>query len=251
MRMLGMVSCLQAAPATADPVEGAKKDVPPSVLLLRCSARFPRTWQDLAAAQTVRDMAIRRLEAAQSRLETEQDALQFVWAQRKNAVANSAEAEKWETQVERAEEKVERAEEKVDRAMVEVKQAEEKVALAMVEVKQADEKVDRAKVEVKQAEEKVGRARAGGFCVLLAVAFDLHSRMVVVSVRSTVFCFLGSCSHLGKDPVVVKLSPLRSLGAFRSGGALGCFRFHKKCGCTCFTAWKRHLCGSGKGVTQI
>ena len=141
--MLGMVSCLQAAPATADPVEGAKKDVPPSVLLLRCSARFPRTWQDLAAAQTVRDMAIRRLETAQSRLE-------FVWAQRKNAVANGAEAEKWE------------------------------------------EKVDRAMVEVKQAEEKVGRARAGGFCVLLAVAFDLHSRMVVVSVRSTVFCFLGS-----------------------------------------------------------
>ena len=189
-------------------------------------------------------MAIRRLETAQSRLETEQDALQFVWAQRKNAVANSAEAEKWETQVERAEEKV-------DRAMVEVKQAEEKVALAMVEVKQADEKVDRAMVEVKQAEEKVGRARAGGFCVLLAVAFDLHSRMVVVSVRSTVFCFLGSCSHLGKDPVVVKLSPLRSLGAFRSGGALAASGFIKKCGCTCFTAWKRHLCGSGKGVTQI
>ena len=31
----------QAAPATADPVEGAKQDVPPSVLLLRCFARFP------------------------------------------------------------------------------------------------------------------------------------------------------------------------------------------------------------------
>ena len=31
----------RAAPATADPVEGAKQDVPPSVLLLRCFARFP------------------------------------------------------------------------------------------------------------------------------------------------------------------------------------------------------------------
>ena len=36
-----MVSCLQAAPAqTADPVEDAKKAVPPRVLLLRCFACF-------------------------------------------------------------------------------------------------------------------------------------------------------------------------------------------------------------------
>ena len=173
-------------------------------------------------------MAIRRLEAAQSRLETEQDALQFVWAQRKNAVANSAEAEKWETQVERAEEKVERAEEKVDRAMVEVKQAEEKVALAMVEVKQADE-------------EKVGRARAGGFCVLLAVAFDLPP----------CFAFWGHALISARIPSSSSCLHCVHWGLFGVEGLLAASGFIKKCGCTCFTAWKRHLCGSGKGVTQI
>ena len=158
MRMLGMVSCLQAAPATADPVEGAKKDVPPSVLLLRCSARFPRTWQDLAVAQSVRDLAIRRLDTAQ-------DVLEFVSARWKDAAQAKIieDEERWKVEVTQAEEKV--------------KQAEEKV-------KQADEKVDRAKVEVKQAEEKVGRAKAGGFCVLLAVAFGLHSRKVVLRFRA-------------------------------------------------------------------
>ena len=121
------------------------------MLLLRCSARFPRTWQDLAVAQSVRDLAIRRLDTAQ-------DVLEFVLARWKDAAQAKIieDEERWK---------------------VEVGQAEEKV-------KQAEEKVDRAKVEVKQAEEKVGWAKAGGFCVLLAVAFGLHSRKVVLRFRA-------------------------------------------------------------------
>eukprot|EP00439_Symbiodinium_sp_Y106_P000322 s9928_g1.t1 len=90
----------EPAPATADPVEGAK--------------------QDLAAARQLRDLAI-------SGLQTAQDALQFVRAQWENAVqANDTEAaEKWETKVERAEATVDRAKVELDRAKQEVEKAKE------------------------------------------------------------------------------------------------------------------------------
>ena len=183
----------------------------------KAARRNVEEQEDLAAARRVQNVAINELETAQQAFTV----LQNVWLQEFKANGNTEEAKQAEAKKDKAEKKVEKAEQKVKKATQEVEKAR-KAASASVQ--------------------------AGA---VVAVALDLHSRTVVVSVRSTVFCFLGSCSHLGKDPVVVKLSPLRSLGAFRSGGALGCFRFHKKLCCTCFTAWKRHLCGSGKGVMQI
>ena len=104
---------------------------------------------------------------------------------------------------------------------------------------EAEAKLKRAKKEFEEAEQKygskasvqAGRGQAGGLLhvellLLTLVCTPAWSSCVFVGVHRC--CFLGSCSPLGKDPLVVKLSPLRSLGAFRRGGALGCFRFHKK-----------------------
>ena len=138
-------------------------------------------------------------------------------------------------------------------------------------IKEAEKNVDKVKRDVDKAEEQFQKAaegsrrkkqkfqqrhlrRPGGLCAsacaVVAVAFDLHSRMVVVRFRGC--CFLGSCSPLGKDPLVVKLSPLHVgewRGLFGADGLLAASGFTQIC-CTCFAAWKRHLCGSGKGVTQ-
>ena len=63
-------------------------------------------------------------------------------------------------------------------------------------------------------------------------------------------CVLGCCFPLSKNPLVVKLSSLCWLAALRgAGGSFGAegswlLQVSRKSGCTCFTEWKRHLCGS-------
>ena len=99
---------------------------------------------------------------------------------------------------------------------------------AETKLQDAETKLEKAKKELKEAEQKyaakasvqAGRVQAGASAfAVVAVAFGLqHSRVCFRAVHRC--CFLGSCSPLSKDPLVVKLSPLRSLrgvaGAFRS-----------------------------------
>ena len=107
-------------------------------------------------------------------------------------------------------------------------QVKQELNEAKKELREANREVDKAKQEVEKAEQKyaakasvqAGRVQAGASAfAVVAVAFGLqHSRVCFRAVHR--FCFLGSCSPLSKDPLVVKLSPLRSLrgvaGAFRS-----------------------------------
>ena len=111
--------------------------------------------------------------------------------------------------------------EKADKVKQELKDAETKL-------QDAETKLEKAKKELKEAEQKyaakasvqAGRVQAGASAfAVVAVAFGLqHSRVCFRAVHRC--CFLGSCSPLSKDPLVVKLSPLCSLrgvaGAFRS-----------------------------------
>ena len=117
-----------------------------------------------------------------------------------------------------------------------IKEAEKSVDKAKRDVDKAEEQFQKAAERLKEEEAKVSAAapaQAGGlvrFCMCSCCCclwFALPQGRLAFSCGPP-FGFLGSCSPLGKDPLVVKLSPLRSLGAFRSGGALGCFRFHKK-----------------------
>ena len=96
--------------------------------------------------------------------------------------------------------------EKADKVKQELKDAETKL-------QDAETKLEKAKKELKEAEQKyaakasvqAGRVQAGASAfAVVAVAFGLqHSRVCFRAVHR--FCFLGSCSPLGKDSPVVKL----------------------------------------------
>ena len=76
----------------------------------------------------------------------------------------------------------------------------------------AKKELEEAKKELKEAEQKydakasvqAGRG-PGGFCVQLLLLTLVCSTPACVFVRSTVVCFLGSCSALSKGHLVVKL----------------------------------------------
>ena len=84
---------------------------------------------------------------------------------------------------------------------------------AETKLQDAETKLEKAKKELKEAEQKyaakasvqAGRVQAGASAfAVVAVAFGLqHSRVCFRAVHR--FCFLGSCSPLGKDSPVVKL----------------------------------------------
>ena len=252
---------IQAASAqTAGPIKYATKAVRPGVLLVcasafgsadcglcpgraaanerggssqnrkqMCSANGKRTGKHPCArqdlARRVQEVAIKQLETAQQAVTTAQQAVTTA----QQAVTTAQEVVGRLTTLWLAERPS--GSEKANLLKQELNEAQQNYGMAQQKYAEAQQKYEEAQQNCKAASASIqaGRVQAGASaCAVVAVAFDLHSRTVVVSVRSTVFCFLGSCSHLGKDPVVVKLSPLRSLGAFRSGGALGCFRFHKK-----------------------
>ena len=114
-------------------------------------------------------MALSRVERAEERAAE----MQKQW-QQALAAGNNLKAEQWEKKLEDAEQELKVAEAKLEKA----------------------EQKYEAKASV-----QAGRGQAGvSTCAVVAVAFDLHSRMVVVRfVRSNRFCFLGSCSPLSKD----------------------------------------------------
>ena len=93
------------------------------------------------------------------------------------------------------------------------KELKKELKEAKKELKEAKTELKEAKKELKEAEQKyeakasvqAGRVQAGASAfAVVAVAFGLqHSRVCFRAVHR--FCFLGSCSPLGKDSLVVKL----------------------------------------------
>ena len=133
------------------------------------------------------------------------DALQAVWLQHE-ASGNTEEAKQ---------------------AYAKFKEAKDEVGKAKLEVEKAEAKVEKATGAVK-ASVQAGREQAGASaCATVAVAFGLQppAWSSCVFVRSNRFCFLGSCSPLGKDSLVVKL---HCVGLQHFGEReLGCFRFRQ------------------------
>ena len=131
-------------------------------------------------------MALRGLETAQSRLERAEALAAYLQKQLLELEDSSSEkADKVKQELKDAETKLQDAETKLEKAKKELKEAEQKYA---------------AKASV-----QAGRVQAGASAfAVVAVAFGLqHSRVCFRAVHR--FCFLGSCSPLGKDSPVVKL----------------------------------------------
>ena len=182
-------------------------------------------------------MALRGLETAQRRLERAEALAAYLQKQLLELEDSSSE--------------------KADKVKQELKDAETKLQDAETKLQDAETKLEKAKKELKEADQKyeakasvqAGRVQAGASAfAVVAVAFGLqHSRVCFRAVHR--FCFLGSCSPLGKDSPVVKLHCFGLQHFGEREGLLAASGFTQIC-CTCFAAWKRHLCGSGKGVTQ-
>ncbi|CAE6917572.1 unnamed protein product [Symbiodinium sp. CCMP2592] len=123
--------------------------------------------QDLDAAKRQRDVALRGLERAEALAAYLQDQLLGL------KDSSSEKAKEVEAKLEKAEEKVEKAERKVETAKQEV------------------EKVKEAAKEAAKASVQAGRVQAGASAgAVVAVAFDLHSRMVVVHANLVALCVL-------------------------------------------------------------
>ena len=136
-----------------------------------------------------------------------------------------------------------------DSSSEKAKEVKQELNEAKKELREANREVDKAKQEVEKASASVqaGRVQAGASaCAVVAVAFDLHSRMVVVRFRGgppLLLCGVVLSSRQG--------SPRRQAVSTAFTGGFSEWRgswllqvSQKKCGCTCFAAWKRH-------VTQI
>ena len=139
-------------------------------------------------------MALRGLETAQSGLETAQNLTAYLQKQLLELEDCSSE--------------------KADEIETKLKEAEAKLETGKKELKEAEQKYE-AKASV-----QAGRvqARASACAVVVAVAFGLqHSRVCFRAVHR--FCFLGSCSPLGKDSLVVKL-PVLACSTSGSGRGL-------------------------------
>ena len=158
------------------------------------TGKHPCTWQDLAAARRARD----RAESAVVRADKVVAALWDRWLQEYNA--NNSE--------------------KVDEIETKLKDAETKLEKAKKELKEAEQEYKDAKASV-----PAGRGQAGASaCAVVAVDFGLqHPRVRFRAVHR--FYFLGSCSPLGKDSLVVKLHCVGLQHFGEREGALGCFRF--------------------------
>ena len=147
----------------------------------KAARRNVEEQEDLAAARRVQNVAINELETAQQAFTV----LQNVWLQEFKANGNTEEAKQAEAKKDKAKEEVEKAKKELEEAKKELKEAEQKYA--------------------SKASVQAGRVQAGASAfAVVAVAFGLqHSRVCFRAVHR--FCFLGSCSPLGKDSPVVKL----------------------------------------------
>ena len=150
------------------------------------------TWQD-TLSQKLLDMAVKTWDGALKDLDGARKDLDFACQGFREAVQNGDEKERKE-----AREDFEKAKEEFEKAKEEAKRAQSKVETAKEEAKKAREELEEAK---STAPLQAGRAFA-----LLHVQLLLSVRSVVVRFRALHhFCFLGSCSPLSKDSLVVKL----------------------------------------------
>ena len=166
------------------------------------------------------------------------DALQAVWLQRETS-GNNEEAAK-------------QAYAKFKEVETEAKKAKDEVGKAKLEVEKAEAKVEKA-TEAARASVQAGRGQAGLLHVQLLllplICTPAWSSCVFVGV--TVVAFWGHALISARIPSSSSCLHCVHWGLFGVEGLLAASGFTKNCGCTCFTAWKRHLCGSGKGVMQI
>ena len=140
-----------------------------------------------------------------------------------------------------------------------IKEAEKSVDKAKRDVDKAEEQFQKAAERLKEEEAKVSAAapaQAGGlvrFCMCSCCCclwFALPQGRLAFSCGPP-FAFWGRALLSARIPSSLSCLHCVHWGLFGVEGLLAASGFTKKCGCTCFTAWKRHLCGSGKGVTQI
>ncbi|CAE7585860.1 unnamed protein product [Symbiodinium sp. CCMP2592] len=160
------------APKGKDDVEEAEDKTVDEALCGAASAQTADPVEDakqadLDAAKRQRDVALRGLERAEALAAYLQDQLLGL------KDSSSEKAKEVEAKLEKAEEKVEKAERKVETAKQEV------------------EKVKEAAKEAAKASVQAGRVQAGASAgAVVAVAFDLHSRMVVVHANLVALCVL-------------------------------------------------------------
>ena len=130
-----------------------------------------------------------------------------------------------------------------DSSSEKAKEVKQELNEAKKELREANREVDKATQEVEKASASVqaGRVRAGASaCAVVAVAFDLHSRMVVVRFRGGPPLLLFGVVLSSRQGSPRRQSCLHCVhwGLFGVEGLLAASGFTKKCGCTCFTAGK-------------
>ena len=174
----------QAAPATADPVEGAKQDVPPSVLLLRCFARFPSPAAGSCRSPTT---ARRCHQRTANSTRCAENSTRYTTV-RANTVGRGRASQR-----QRGSGEVGRKGQKGRR----------KGRDGRKEGRQGQGRARQGQAGGRQGQgggqsKRPGRTRAGrGFRVCSCCSAPAWSSCVFV--RSNRFCFLGSCSPLSKD----------------------------------------------------
>ena len=119
---------------------------------------------------------------------------------------------------------------------------------------EANQQVDKVmqKLEAARASVQAGPGQAGLLHVqLLLLPLICTPAWSSFPCGPPCFAFWGHALISARIPSSSSCLHCVHWGLFGVEGLLAASGFIKKCGCTCFTAWKRHLCGSGKGVTQI
>ena len=179
----------QAAPATADPVEGAKQDVPPSVLLLRCFARFPSPAAGSCRSPTTARRCHQRTTV------------------RANTVGRGRASQR-----QRGSGEVGRKGQKGRRKG---RDGRKEGRQGQGRARQGQQEVDKAK-EAAKASVPAGRGQAGASACAVVAAFP-HGRRAF-SCGPTVFAFWGHALLSARIPLVVKPFSLCWLAALRGAG---------------------------------
>ena len=197
-----------------------------------CSANGKRTGKHPCArqdlARRVQEVAIKQLETAQQAVTTAQEVVGRLTTLWLAELPGS---------------------EKANLLKQELNEAQQNYGMAQQKYAEAQQKYEEAQQNCKAASASIqaGRVQAGASaCAVVAVAFDLHSRMVVVRFRGgpPLLLFGVVLSSRQGSPRRQAVSTAFTGGFSERRGSWLLQVSQKKCGCTCFAAWKRH-------VTQI
>ena len=188
----------QAAPATADPVEGAKQDVPPSVLLLRCFARFPSPAAGSCRSPTT---ARRCHQRTANSTRCAENSTRYTTV-RANTVGRGRASQRQRGSGEVAG-RGQAGRRKGQQGRRKGREGRREGRDGRREGRQGQGRARQGQAGGRQGQgggqsKRPGRTRAGrGFRV--CSCRSAPARSLCVFVRSNRFCFLGSCSPLSKD----------------------------------------------------